>query len=268
MIDVKEYIDSGILELYVAGTLNREDSYEVYTYIQQYPEIKEYVKNIEHTVIKIAEISNHQEMKAHPFAKLMNSINKKETKVIPIQWYSYMGWAASVVLTVGIFSLYTSNNSLKTNLTKQIATNQTLDNQKSTIQQDLIATKIALDTKDEVIAFMASKKTLKIDLAGQTVAPESYAAIYWDKGNDEMYVDLNGLPPAPEGKVYQLWSLTLNPLTPTSLGTLDAYNNGDRFIKVSNSNTSQAFGITLEPVGGSASPTLDQLYTLGMTKVS
>lgn len=268
MIDTKEYIESGILELYVAGTLNREDSYEVYSYIQQYPEIKEYVKSIEQTVIKIAEISTPKNLKSDPFSKLINRIDKKQGKVVPIRWYSYMGWAACVILSIGVFSLYHSKQQIKNSLIEQVASNQIIKSEKEKAQKDLITTKLELNNKEEVIAFMANKETIKVDLAGQTVSPQSYAAVYWDKNKQEMYLDLDGLPPAPEGKVYQLWSLTLNPLTPTSLGTLDAYNKGERFIKVTNNNTSQAFGITLEPEGGSLAPTLEQLYTLGTTKVS
>ena len=33
--------------------------------------------------------------------------------------------------------------------------------------------------------------------------------------------------------------------------------------EVENVNEAQAFGITLEPAGGSAGPTMEQLYTLG-----
>ncbi|MGY5355440.1 anti-sigma factor [Wenyingzhuangia sp. IMCC45467] len=268
MENIQEYIASGILELYVAGTLSREESYEVYTMIQKHPEVKNYIKEIEHTVVKISELSNKKGFVAYPFSKLMTAINGKNTKVIPIKWYSYMGWAASVVLTVGIISLYTNNNNLKENLTKQIASNIKLDEQRANLQGEVIAKNIEINTKNDVIAFISSETTEKVELAGQTVSPESYAAIYWDKKTNEMYVDLSGLPKAPEGKVYQLWSLTLNPLTPTSLGTLDGYNKGETFIKVSNGNKSEAFGITLEPAGGSASPTLEQLYTLGLTKVS
>lgn len=269
MENVQEYIASGILELYVAGTLSREESYEVYTMIQKYPEVKAYVKDIEGSVIKISELSNRKGFVAHPFNKLMSVINgNNTTKVIPIRWYSYMGWAASVVLTIGIISLYVNNNRLKENLTKEVATNIKLDEQRANLQGEVIAKNMEINTKNEVIAFMSSETTEKVNLAGQTVAPESYATIYWDKETDEMYVDLSGLPKAPEGKVYQLWSLTLNPLTPTSLGTLDNYNKGQTFIKVNNSNKSEAFGITLEPAGGSKAPTLEQLYTLGLTKVS
>jgi anti-sigma-K factor RskA len=268
MENVQEYIESGILELYVAGTLSREESYEVYTMIQKHPEVKAYIKEIEDTVVNIAELSNKKGFVAYPFSKLMSSINGNNTKVVPIRWVSYMGWAASVVLTVGIISLYTNNNELKGNLTKQIASNEILDEQRANLQGEVIAKNIEINTKNEVIAFMSSETTEKVNLAGQTASPDSYAAIYWDKETNEMYVDLSGLPEAPEGKVYQLWSLTLNPLTPTSLGTLDGYNKGKTFIKVNNDNKSEAFGITLEPAGGSASPTLEQLYTLGLTKVS
>lgn len=265
---VQEYIESGILELYVAGTLSREESYEVYSMIQKHPEVKEYIKEIEQTVVKISELSNKKGFVAYPFNKLMTAINGNNTKVIPIRWYNYMGWAASVVLTIGIISLYTNNNELKGNLTKQIASNEILDDQRAELQGEVIAKNIEINTKNEVIAFMSSETTEKVNLAGQTVAPESFATVYWDKETDQMYVDLSGLPKAPEGKVYQLWSLTLNPLTPTSLGTLDGYNKGKTFIKVDNNNKSEAFGITLEPAGGSAAPTLEQLYTLGLTKVS
>ncbi|ANW97360.1 hypothetical protein AXE80_14115 [Wenyingzhuangia fucanilytica] len=268
MENIQEYIKSGILELYVAGTLSREESYEVYSMMQKHPEIKDYVKEIEHTVVKISEFSNKKGVSPYPFSKLITAINGGNTKVIPIRWYSYMGWAASVVLTVGIISLYSNNSNLKENLNKQIVSNIKLDGQRANLQGEVIAKSIELDTKNEVIAFISSEKTERVNLAGQNVAPESFATIYWDKETKEMYVDLSGLPKAPEGKVYQLWSLTLNPLTPTSLGTLDGYNNGQEFIKVNNANKSEAFGITLEPAGGSASPTLEQLYTLGLTKVS
>ncbi|MEL6919223.1 MAG: anti-sigma factor, partial [Bacteroidota bacterium] len=37
----------------------------------------------------------------------------------------------------------------------------------------------------------------------------------------------------------------------------------NKIFAVTNLNESEAFGITLEPAGGSESPTLEQLYALG-----
>lgn len=39
-MDTKEYIASGILELYVAGTLSDLENLEVYLNAEKYPEIK------------------------------------------------------------------------------------------------------------------------------------------------------------------------------------------------------------------------------------
>ncbi len=80
-----------------------------------------------------------------------------------------------------------------------------------------------------------------------------------------MHIDALGLPEPPEGKVYQIWSLKLNPLSPTSLGLLsDFESDSHKVYTLENEFESEAFGITLEPKGGSSSPTLEQLYTLGV----
>jgi anti-sigma-K factor RskA len=80
-----------------------------------------------------------------------------------------------------------------------------------------------------------------------------------------VYVDATGLPEPPQGMVYQVWSLKLKPaLTPTSIGLLDNFTqDNNRIFTVSNTSDAEAFGITLEPTGGSTTPTMEQLYTLG-----
>ena len=51
MLFIKEYIDSGILELYVAGALSEKESQEIYQLIQNHPEIENEVLKIEKTII-------------------------------------------------------------------------------------------------------------------------------------------------------------------------------------------------------------------------
>ena len=52
-MDVKAYIESGILELYVAGALSEKESKEVYELTQKHPEILQEVTEIEATIIKL-----------------------------------------------------------------------------------------------------------------------------------------------------------------------------------------------------------------------
>jgi anti-sigma-K factor RskA len=64
-----------------------------------------------------------------------------------------------------------------------------------------------------------------------------------------------------KGMVYQVWALKLNPLTPTSIGLLDKFTKTTNFAV--NNTGDRSLRITLEPAGGSLSPTMEQLYTLG-----
>lgn len=185
-----------------------------------------------------------------------------------MKWHTFLSWITCIILSVTTFFIYRNKTAIKNNLTQQIATNEILESQRAQLQSNLIDKKLKLNFQNKVIAFISLEKTIKINLTGQKIAPNSFANVYWNKQKGEMFIDLNGLPTTPKGKVYQLWSLTLTPLTPTSLGTLDDYNKGQRFIKVINQNKSQAFGITLEAEGGNKLPTLKQLYTLGILKTS
>jgi anti-sigma-K factor RskA len=102
---------------------------------------------------------------------------------------------------------------------------------------------------------------VKVNLAGQGNHTSAGTVAFHNPTQKVTYLDISGLPEAPANMTYQLWSLTLNPLTPTNLGIVSATRDG--FIEFSNANDTQAFGITLEEAGGSATPTLERLYTLG-----
>ncbi len=104
-----------------------------------------------------------------------------------------------------------------------------------------------------------------VPLGGQDASPGSYAKAYWNKTEEKVFIDAKGLPEPPDGFVYQVWSLKLSPLTPTSMGLLENFTTDEnKVFALNNPNESEAFGITLEPAGGSESPTLEQLYTLGV----
>ncbi|MEO1030542.1 MAG: anti-sigma factor [Bacteroidota bacterium] len=259
-MDIKAYIASGILELYVAGQLSEKENQEVYELMQQHPEILQEVLEIEAAVVKLtASVSPH----AIDFESFEAKLKDKDTKVVDLKprkpnWISYTGWAASILLIGGL--LWTLNT--KTKLEEELQTvsteKQYLEIQIEEARDNLAAAKTLLDA-------IRDKDIIAIPLGGQGDYASSYAKVYWNKADNTIYLDGEGLPNAPEGKVWQVWSLTLNPLTPTSLGTIDDFNTDDnKIFTIANTNESQAFGITLEPEGGSATPTMEQLYTLGV----
>ncbi|TXE10000.1 anti-sigma factor [Seonamhaeicola algicola] len=264
-MDIKAYIESGILELYVAGTLSEKENKEVYALMQKHPEILQEVLEIESAVVKLtAATSAHNPKKT--IQHLKQKLGFKNTKVVSIKpkynWLTYTGWAAAVILGAGLLWTVNRNNQLQSDIKVATINEQLLESEIEKANNNL------KDAK-HLISVLRDRNIIAVPLAGQTVYPDAYAKVYWDKNSNNIYLDVQGLPTPPEGKVYQVWSLTLNPLSPTSLGTLDDFNtDANKIFTIENTNQSQAFGITLEPAGGSATPTLEQLYTLGVVETN
>ena len=259
-MDIKAYIESGILELYVAGQLSEKENQDVYDLLQQYPELLQEVLEIESAVVRLTAAVSP---KANDFSSIREQLDSSNTRVIPLQskktnWTSYTGWAASILLAAGFFWSLNNNKQLEENLQTVETEKQYLEIQIEDARTDLTATRTLLDA-------IRDKDILAIPLGGQGDYASTYAKVYWNKNDNTIYLDAEGLPDAPEGKVWQVWSLTLNPLSPTSLGTIEDFNSDDnKIFAIANANESQAFGITLEPAGGSDSPTMEELYTLGV----
>jgi anti-sigma-K factor RskA len=259
-MDINTYINSGILELYVAGVLSDSENREVYKMMKQHPEVLNEVLSIEAALVKLTAHVSPKDTKA--FTTLAPKLSQNDSKVVTLtkpktNWLSYTGWAASVLLAGGLIWSMNQNKALENEIT-------TVNTSKDFLEIQIEDTKNTLNETKQLVDILRSNSVKKIPLTGQTAYPEAYANVYWDKSDDKLYLDLQGLPEPPKGKVYQVWSLTLNPLTPTSLGTVDDFvSNNSKFFTFTNANESEAFGITLEPAGGSASPTLEQLYTLG-----
>ena len=259
-METKEYIESGILELYVYGSLSETESEEVAEMAKKYPEINAEIIAIEKSMLALSSsFAPFQSVKN--YAAIKEKLNLSTPEVINMSpkrnWAQYVGWAAAIILLAGIGFQYnqlelTNNQIVTTNLEKVKIEKE---------RNELATKKAAIETH---LAVIKDDKNTVVTLGGQTVSPESSAKVYWNKETQTVYVDASGLPEPPKGMVYQVWALKLNPLTPTSIGLLDKFkDNNERFFAVSNIAEAEAFGITLEPAGGSLTPTLEQLYTLG-----
>lgn len=259
-METKEYIDSGILELYVYGLLSDTENEEVTTMAKTHPEIKDEVIAIEKAIVALSSsfspfysVANYEKIKAKLELKHAPVIEMQTTR----NWPQYIGWAAAILLLVGIGFQY---NQLEQTNNQVVAT----EIEKAKVEKELDQLVLTNNLNETSLAVVRDTKNTVVALGGQTVSPESSAKVYWNKETQVVYVDAAGLPEPPKGMVYQVWALKLNPLTPTSIGLLDKFDeNNQRMFAVSNTGDAEAFGITLEPAGGSLSPTMEQLYTLG-----
>jgi anti-sigma-K factor RskA len=262
-MDIEAYISSGILELYVAGLLDEEQNLEVYRLSEEHPKIKEEVLAIEAAILALSKSSADLSSDRKEFAHIINRLgNNSRTKVRQLQrkrsnWFAYTGWAAALALLAGLWWVYNQNKALEDEL-------QLRNNSMQVLEDQIYNARNSLDKTRQLLDNLRDKDIQVVSLGGQKVSPESYAKAYWDKAAQKVFIDARGLPEPPPGMVYQVWSLKLSPLTPTSIGLLEDFmSDENKIFALSNPNATEAFGITLEPAGGSETPTLEQLYTLG-----
>lgn len=259
-MDIQEYISSGILELYVYGALSEEESRKVTQVLREYPEVKAEVEEIERALSSLATSAapyNPQEVLTSLKTKLAPAAQPPVTPRRKYNIVAYLGWAASLLLLIGLFFLFRENNHLRKALSQQ-------DIEKAQMEQQIADARADAQKTKELLNIFRSREIQKVPLQGQNVDPGAYAAVYWDKQKNKAFIDAQGLPEPPRGKVYQVWSLKMQPLTPTSIGLLKDFGKDEnKVFSLENANESEAFGITLEPEGGSKTPTMDQLYVLG-----
>lgn len=263
MDNIQEYFESGILELYVYGALTEAEREEVTRVLQDYPEVKQEVEQIEDA---LRELSGA----AAPYDPQVLLLSLKE-KISPrpvrkVKTYrnftAIAGWAASIILLIGLFMMYDANRDLNERLT-------TLEIEQAELKTQIVEAREDAEKTEQLLEALRSRNIERVPLQGQDFAPTAYATAYWNEAQGVTYIDAQDLPAPPAGMVYQVWSLKLDPLTPNSIGLLENFEeNSSRIFIVDNNYDSEAFGITLEPAGGSESPTLEKLMVLGTVSIT
>jgi len=114
IMNIKHYISSELLELYVYGALSEKENAEIYSALKQYPEIEEEIKEVKTSLIKLtsATASYNPECLFNRIKEKLNFSNV-EKDAIPIRskkshnWASYMGWGTSILLLI-VWFIYSS----------------------------------------------------------------------------------------------------------------------------------------------------------------
>jgi anti-sigma-K factor RskA len=260
-MEAQEYIESGILELYVYGLLTEKENLEIAELAKNNPDVDQEIISIEKAIVALSSSFSPFHSVAN-FEKIKARLELKHGKVVEMKpasnWSQYVGWAAAVLLLLGL-----GYQTLELTKTKDAISN--VGTEKTKIEREFAYLSQQNKETEKSLAIVRDIKNTGVTLGGQAVSPTSFAKVYWNKDTKTTYIDAAGLPKPPKGMVYQVWALKLSPvLTPTSIGLLsDFEGNSKKIFAVDRTNEAEAFGITLEPAGGSLTPTMTQLYTLG-----
>lgn len=260
-MNTSEYISSGILESYVLGVATPEERKEVEKQAAIYPEIKSELEEIENAINKYA-IEYAVEPPSYLKEKILAQITRQTNTTEPViralkqpstSKFSYWSMAASFLLLISAsFTIYfaVKTNKLDTDM-------YAIKQANTTLTDSLKALSSNLSQMQSDMAILKDPMYKIVELKGLKVAPEAKAMVCWCPMDKKVYVEIDKLPPAPEGMQYQLWAIVDG--KPVSEGMLTTGNGLHPMKDVDNA---QAFAVTLEKQGGSETPKGD-MYVMG-----
>lgn len=272
MEDIRAYIESGILELYVLGDVTREEKFEVEAMAAKHPSVRAELDEIERSMESYAKV-NAVEPAETQRERILNSLltnladdrnfeSKQREKpgavVIPLQTsrevvaYKYAFAACFVLLVVSVAALI--------NAYRQIDQSNTLI--VSLQSQNQAIAKTASFRENELNVFRDSSFKL-VKLSGTKKSPASKLMVAFSPLKKKVMIDManTNMPVNDKAHQYQLWAMVGG--KPVNLGVFDADTTSKEMVEMKSIASANAFAVTLEPRGGSASPTMSEMMVLG-----
>ncbi len=282
MENLKAYIESGVLELYVLGDLSPEETLKVEELASQHQEIRDELAAIEYAMEEFA-IQNAVQPPADVETKLFQKLGiyleeetnsvaelplqaepkivKLDNSDIKVRSLRYALVACVALLLISTAALFITYSKL-TDAHDQIAS-LNLDKEKfAGVVSKLEFTNQGLNN---IVEMNESKDWATIKMQGQAISPQSKMNVYWNKKDKSVLINYLAmdLPKADAQHEYQLWALVNG--KPVSLGVFGKTDSTSReaLLKMQTIQEAQAFAVTLEPMGGSVNPTMEKLTVMG-----
>lgn len=260
-MDINAYISSGIIEQYALGISTPEEASILECVMKHNSEVENAVLQAQETLGNLAiaqSVVPALDLKEKISAKLIfdkvDNIVTEDNKIIQLNTSdvdsrklkskspNFWMIAASLLLLISLGWNILNTNSKNTEIETLANNNEILKGQIDAVEQ-------------QNSLFINADK---IKLLGVETHPGLLATVLYSP-NNQVYLQLENLPQAPTGKEYQLWAIVDG--APVDLGMYNQ--SSDKLQQMKTVVNPQAFAITLENAGGSASPTMEQMYVLG-----
>jgi anti-sigma-K factor RskA len=271
--DIKAYIESGILELYVLGDIPHDEKLQVEEMALKHPAVKAEIDEIERSMEQYAQINAvepAEDLRSRVLGSILTNLGDDRnfpTKAEPApvakiiamptpatnSFYKYAFAAclalllASGVALIGLYSKLQDSNT-------QIAV-LTADKQHFANRVNLVEGQLGV-LRDTSFKFLKLKGTAK--------APAAVITVAWNPNKKKVWIDMGTakIPDNDKAHQYQLWALVGG--KPVDLGVFDENPDSTSDMKEMKSvANAAAFAVTLEPRGGSVNPTMDQMVVIG-----
>ncbi len=264
------------------GFVSEQERQEVQCLSKIYPEINEVLRSSENIMSTWA-ADFSEAPPAHLRAKILDNLPPQEelaeqdpaersedkSKVIDFSELdsrkeltskpNYWSYAAAIAFIFGALMVWQWQSARSSSLEMK---NEMLvqEAQMQEMQETFDAMALDKQQKESLLAVVSDPAVQKVVMGPAKEDMNATAAMYWNKETQKAYFHRLALPAEPSDSQYQLWAIIDG--KPKSMGMVSLEENvaWQELERVENA---QAFAITLEPMGGSESPTLENMMVIG-----
>ena len=276
-MDIKQYINSGVLELYVLDRLPAAEARAVEAMAAEHSEVRAEIDSIEQALEQLAQalapdvspevldsLLEHPDVTApRPVerteatggdgAQVPKLVNEKAVR----GGSNLLTWLLVGLAVLGLAAAAYFWNQQR----RQSDDLDDLQLRYDELELNCLGTTDTLRLNTEMIDYLTDPATRDVFLNGTDNAPEYFAMVFYNPESQRTIFRGNNLPPPPTGKQYQLWAIDAG--GPKSLGVLDLGLPGDTLLEVDYVPQTATFAVTLEDLGGKPQPDLTALQVLG-----
>ena len=276
-MDIQAYISSGKLELFVLGDLNETEQQEVLAMAKKYPEIQQEINAIEDAMFAIDQVAavkpslgtknkifdtldsenKKQISSTNEKRNLQKEVRLEEAVSSTNPWKTFAVAASVVAIVSATTAIYYANQYFDVEERFEIALQQN-----AILAEEIQTNQVKLKELDTGMEKFISGNFEKIPMKGEDfpMQQDALVDVFWDKESKEVLISVNQLAALNEENDYQLWAIGEN--GPIGIGLVHPGKRVD-LQTMDIVSGAQAFAITIEPKGGSESPTLEKLVVLG-----
>lgn len=293
-MDTQAYINSGIIERYALGQASCYEAMELGSYVERFPEVRAALDEAMQAVDGLAQAAAVAPPAALR-ARVLEAVAREAaagatspspgslpgpqsvpatptkpqtaaTPSIPIPPPRPAPRLRSLQFATGIAALlaiaaglaYLNQNNQNRDLRERTAA---LEQQVVDLTRQSGEWQSEVEQQVDQLALLRDAATRRIALMALPGAGTARVDVYWNPERKAAYFDVLSLPAVPNGKQYQLWAIVDG--APVDMGVLPLNDDAASWQAFPFVEAPQAFAITIEPEGGSAVPSLDQMIVLG-----
>jgi anti-sigma-K factor RskA len=238
-MDKETFLESGLLEQYALGIADPAEEQVVEQMFNLHPELRQEVEDMRRAIEQYA-LQHAIPPPPAVKTKIQQEIERKTAAPQQIATTRSVSWLNVVV--IGALVVLCTLTALRM---------RSLQVENKNLQGQLVT----CESREKIVAFLKDPQTQPMLLLGTAYAPQAAALVYWNEEMHTAMINPFKLSPLKPNQQYQIWADVDGKMVNAGLISTQL----EKYQSLKYLPNAKSLNITIEPLGGSQSPTVSRL---------